>query len=108
KDWMARGARPVLDQSSCRDGEQREPRIGFPEVWQRQLSRVDRTMKINADLGQRAVVYSEELPWVASPLPGVDRRMLERDGEEVARATSVVRYAPNSSFDAHVHGGGEE
>jgi anti-sigma factor ChrR (cupin superfamily) len=65
-------------------------------------------MKINADLGQRAVVYSEELPWVASPLPGVDRRMLERDGEEVARATSVVRYAPQSSFDAHVHGGGEE
>ena len=65
-------------------------------------------MKINADLGQRAVVYSEELPWVASPLPGVDRRMLERDGEEVARATSVVRYAPDSSFDAHVHGGGEE
>jgi anti-sigma factor ChrR (cupin superfamily) len=65
-------------------------------------------MKINADRGQRAVVYSEELPWVASPLPGVDRRMLERDGEEVARATSVVRYAPHSSFDAHVHGGGEE
>jgi hypothetical protein len=65
-------------------------------------------MKINAELGQRAVVYSEELPWVASPLPGVDRRMLERDGGEVARATSVVRYAPNSSFDAHIHGGGEE
>ena len=34
--------------------------------------------------------------------------MLERDGEEVARATSVVRYAPNSSFDPHTHGGGEE
>ena len=65
-------------------------------------------MKINADLGQRAVMYSEELPWVASPLPGVDRRMLERDGAEVARATSVVRYAPDSAFDAHAHGGGEE
>ena len=65
-------------------------------------------MKLNADLSQRAVVYSEELAWVASPLVGVDRRMLERDGEEVARATSVVRYAPDSSFDAHVHGGGEE
>ena len=50
-------------------------------------------MKLNADLGQRAVMYSEELPWVASPLPGVDRRMLERDGAEVARATSVVRRA---------------
>jgi anti-sigma factor ChrR (cupin superfamily) len=34
--------------------------------------------------------------------------MLERDGEEVARATSVVRYAPDSHFSAHTHGGGEE
>lgn len=65
-------------------------------------------MKINADLSQRALVYSEEIPWVDSPLPGVQRRMLERDGEEVARATSIVRYAPDSYFSAHVHGGGEE
>jgi anti-sigma factor ChrR (cupin superfamily) len=65
-------------------------------------------MQINADLSQRAVVHSEELPWVESPLPGVERRMLERDGEEVARATSIVRYAPNSAFSAHTHGGGEE
>jgi anti-sigma factor ChrR (cupin superfamily) len=34
--------------------------------------------------------------------------MLERDGEEVARATSIVRYAAGSYFDAHTHGGGEE
>src|SRR5690606_7216581 len=65
-------------------------------------------MKINADLSQRAVVHSEELPWIDSPMPGVQRRMLERDGGEVARATSVVRYAPRSRFSAHVHGGGEE
>src|ERR687892_1415616 len=65
-------------------------------------------MKINADLSQRAVVHSDELPWAPSPLPGVQRRMLERDGAEVARATSLVRYAPNSSFDPHTHGGGEE
>lgn len=65
-------------------------------------------MKIHADLNQRAVVNSEELPWVESPMPGVQRRMLERDGEEVARATSIVRYAPNSNFSAHTHGGGEE
>jgi anti-sigma factor ChrR (cupin superfamily) len=65
-------------------------------------------MKINADLNQRALVYSEEIPWVDSPFPGVQRRMLERDGDEVARATSIVRYAPNSYFSAHVHGGGEE
>jgi anti-sigma factor ChrR (cupin superfamily) len=65
-------------------------------------------MKLNADLNQRAVVFSETLPWVDSPMPGVQRRMLERDGEEVARATTVVRYAPDSYFSAHTHGGGEE
>jgi len=65
-------------------------------------------MKINADVSQRAVVHSEELDWVSSPMPGVERRMLERDGEEVARATSVVRYAKDSAFSAHIHGGGEE
>jgi anti-sigma factor ChrR (cupin superfamily) len=65
-------------------------------------------MKLHADLTQRAVVFSDNLPWVASPMPGVERRMLERDGEEVARATSIVRYAPGSHFSAHTHGGGEE
>lgn len=65
-------------------------------------------MKINADLSKRVVVFSEDIPWVDSPMPRVRRRMLERDGEEVARATSIVRYAPNSFFSAHTHGGGEE
>jgi anti-sigma factor ChrR (cupin superfamily) len=65
-------------------------------------------MKLHADLSQRVVVESESLDWVDSPMVGVQRRMLERDGEEVARATSVVRYAPNSHFSAHTHGGGEE
>ena len=65
-------------------------------------------MKINANLSQRAVVHSAELDWVPSPMPGVERRMLERDGEEVARATSIVRYAKDSAFSAHTHGGGEE
>ena len=65
-------------------------------------------MKINADISQRAAVDSAGLPWVPSPLPGVERRMLERDGEEVARVTSIVRYAPGSHFSAHTHTGGEE
>jgi anti-sigma factor ChrR (cupin superfamily) len=34
--------------------------------------------------------------------------MLDRIGDEVARATSIVRYAPGSSFSSHVHTGGEE
>ena len=65
-------------------------------------------MQIHADLSKRAVVNSNVLPWIDSPLPGVQRRMLERDGEEVARATTIVRYASDSFFDAHTHSGGEE
>jgi len=63
---------------------------------------------VNADLTQRAVVNTKALGWVPSPRPGVERRFLERDGGEVARATSIVRYAPGSAFPAHEHGGGEE
>ena len=65
-------------------------------------------MELNADFGQRAVVHSDQQPWIASPMKGVDRRMLDRIGDEVARATTIVRYAPGSSFSAHTHTGGEE
>lgn len=65
-------------------------------------------MELNADFTQRAVVHAARLDWVASPMPGVERRLLDRIGGEVARATSIVRYAPGSRFSAHVHGGGEE
>jgi hypothetical protein len=34
--------------------------------------------------------------------------MLDRVGDEVARATSIVRYAPGSLFSSHTHDGGEE
>lgn len=65
-------------------------------------------MDLNADFTQRVVVHSDQLEWSASPMPGVDRRMLDRIGGEVARATSIVRYAPGSKFSAHTHTGGEE
>jgi hypothetical protein len=65
-------------------------------------------MELNADFSQRAVVHAANVPWISSPIAGVDRRMLDRIGEEVARATSIVRYAPNSHFSPHTHGGGEE
>ena len=64
-------------------------------------------MKINADLNQRAVVNSEQLDWVETRLPGVERRMLERNGAESGRASTIVRYAPESHFSSHVHTGGE-
>ncbi|MEM8980924.1 MAG: cupin domain-containing protein [Pseudomonadota bacterium] len=65
-------------------------------------------MEINADFSSRVVVHSDKLDWQASPMKGVDRRMLDRIGDEVARATTIVRYAPGSKFSAHTHTGGEE
>jgi hypothetical protein len=65
-------------------------------------------MQLNADFSKRVVVHAAKLAWTPSPVAGVERRMLDRIGEEVARATSLVRYAPQSRFTAHTHGGGEE
>lgn len=65
-------------------------------------------MELNADFKTRVVIHSDQLEWIASPMPGVDRRMLDRIGGEVARATTIVRYAPDSKFSAHTHTGGEE
>jgi anti-sigma factor ChrR (cupin superfamily) len=65
-------------------------------------------MELNADFSKRVAVHAANIPWVSSPMAGVDRRMLDRIGDEVARATSIVRYAPGSHFSPHTHGGGEE
>jgi hypothetical protein len=65
-------------------------------------------MKVNANFNQRVVLHGAQLPWVDSPVGGVQRRMLDRIGGEVARATSLVRYAPGSQFTPHTHDGGEE
>ena len=65
-------------------------------------------MRVNADFSERALVYTDRLEWQPSPMKGVDRRMLDRIGGEVARATSIVRYAPGSAFSEHTHSGGEE
>jgi anti-sigma factor ChrR (cupin superfamily) len=63
---------------------------------------------LNSDFAQRVVQRAGNAVWNPSPLAGVDRRMLDRIGGEVARATSIVRYAAGSHFDRHVHDGGEE
>jgi hypothetical protein len=65
-------------------------------------------MDLNSDFGARAAVHAARLDWTPSPIPGVDRRMLDRIGDEVARATSIVRYAAHSRFPSHTHGGGEK
>jgi anti-sigma factor ChrR (cupin superfamily) len=65
-------------------------------------------MKINADFNTTAIVHAQQLVWIASPMLGVERKPLDRVGEEIARATSIVKYAPGSYFSPHVHTGGEE
>ena len=64
-------------------------------------------MHLNADFTVRVLIHGADLPWTASPLAGVDRRMLSRMGDEIALATSLVRYAPGSHFSAHTHARGE-
>ncbi|HMA30817.1 MAG TPA: cupin domain-containing protein [Casimicrobiaceae bacterium] len=65
-------------------------------------------MELNADFNARVVIDTKTAPWIPSPEPGVERKLLDRVGDEVARATSIVRYAPGSAFVAHEHALGEE
>lgn len=64
---------------------------------------------INADLNKRVVSNTEKLAWSRTDLSGVDRRMLERSGNDGSkRATSIVRYEAGSSYSLHCHPYGEE
>lgn len=65
-------------------------------------------MQLNAEFSRRAAVHAATMEWSPSPIQGVDRHMLDRIGGEVARATTIVRYAAGSHFSPHTHGGGEE
>ena len=65
-------------------------------------------MRLNADFSQRVVVRPADYEWHDSPSPGVERMMFDRIGGEIARATSLVRFAPDAAFTPHTHGGGEE
>jgi anti-sigma factor ChrR (cupin superfamily) len=66
------------------------------------------TTMLHADRTRTALVHGAKQPWLRSPEPGVERRLLERAGGEVALATSIVRYAPHSRFAVHEHALGEE
>jgi len=65
-------------------------------------------MIVNADFSIKAVVNTQNIHWQPSPVPGVERKYLDRVGGEVAIASTVVKYAANSSFTRHTHDGGEE
>jgi anti-sigma factor ChrR (cupin superfamily) len=65
-------------------------------------------VNLHSDYSARVVLNHNDLPWMASPEAGVKRRLLDRCGDEVARATSVVRYEPGAVFPQHSHARGEE
>lgn len=65
-------------------------------------------MKINANFKTFAGLNFDATKYIASPSYGVNRFMLDRIGNEKARATTIVEYNPNSSFPEHEHIGGEE
>jgi anti-sigma factor ChrR (cupin superfamily) len=65
-------------------------------------------MNLNIDFSKRVVIETSSLDWVPSPNPAVQRKLLERDGGEIARACSMVRYAPRAQFENHTHEKGEE
>ena len=72
------------------------------------MSEIDTSIGINADFSKRVVIRPDAHIGQDSPMPGVQRMKLDRIGDEVARATSLVRYAPHSRFSPHEHSGGEE
>lgn len=57
---------------------------------------------------QSVCVKPEDYQWVQSPASKIERVMLDRIGQETARATSIVKYAENSVFPSHQHPLGEE
>ncbi len=65
-------------------------------------------MNVNADFSLRVLLHADSIEWEDSPMPGVDRRRLDRVDAESDRVTTIVRYAPESHFSSHVHTGGEE
>lgn len=65
-------------------------------------------MKINANFKAFAGLNFDASKYIASPAIGVNRFMLDRIGNEKARATTIVEYNPNSKFSEHEHIGGEE
>lgn len=66
-------------------------------------------LEFNVDFEKTVSVPTQSQQFAPTPMVGVERIMFERlGGEVVKRATSVVRYQPESYFESHVHAGGEE
>jgi hypothetical protein len=65
-------------------------------------------MKIHDNFCLPAFTHFDPAGFIPSPAAGVNRFMLDRIGNEKARATTIVEYQANSKFPEHTHIGGEE
>ena len=66
-------------------------------------------IEFNSDFDTTVTIKHGDVDYTPTPMTGVTRMMFERVGDEVAkRATSCVRYEPDSYFDWHQHARGEE
>jgi len=65
-------------------------------------------MSLNMDFDLACNLALDQMPWVPSPGGEVERKKLEREGEESGWATTVVRFPPGSKFPKHGHPQGEE
>ncbi|CEM33731.1 unnamed protein product [Vitrella brassicaformis CCMP3155] len=68
-------------------------------------------VNVDTNFSARVVKRLADVEWRAAPkVSGVHRRLLDRITfhDDVARATSVVRYDANAKFPFHTHHGGEE
>jgi hypothetical protein len=54
-----------------------------------------------------AAVIVADAPWVPSPLPGIEYKLLHRD-EERRSTTRLLRFAAGAAYPSHRHGGVEE
>lgn len=68
----------------------------------------DSEKEVNADFSIPVVVDTSVIDWQASPAAGVFRKRLELVGKYKPRLTTLVEFAPGSSFNKHGHDGGEE
>ena len=66
------------------------------------------TENINLDFSKVVVINTDNESWQNSPMQGVQRKPLAREGKESGHATSVVRYVAGSKFNSHTHPLGEE
>lgn len=54
-----------------------------------------------------AAVIVADAPWVSSPLPGIEYKLLHRD-EERRSTTRLLRFSAGATYPSHRHGGVEE